>query len=79
MAAIDPSEPAELNENSNQTTRPRATLKIIRQADGDDDEDNEEGFYGDGNDSQVSRGSSQGNYPNNYPTTLPLSPAVSNM
>jgi FK506-binding nuclear protein len=42
MAAIDPSEPAELDENSSETTRPRATLKIIRQADGDDDDDNEE-------------------------------------
>ena len=45
----------------------------------EDDEDNEEDFYGDGNDSQVSGGSNQGNYPSNYPTTLPLSPAVPNM
>jgi FK506-binding nuclear protein len=42
MAAIDPSEPAEIDENATETKRPRATLKIIRQADGDDDEDREE-------------------------------------
>lgn len=42
MAAIDPSEPAEVDEDSKEPSRPRATLKIIRQADGDDDEDREE-------------------------------------
>ncbi|KIN04655.1 hypothetical protein OIDMADRAFT_142504 [Oidiodendron maius Zn] len=42
MAAIDPSEPAELDENSNEPSRPRATLKLVRQADDDDDEDREE-------------------------------------
>lgn len=43
MAAIDPNEPAELEETTNGNTRPRATLKIIRQLEGDDDEeDNEE-------------------------------------
>ncbi|RDW85095.1 FK506-binding protein [Coleophoma cylindrospora] len=45
MAAIDPSEPAAEDENSTATTRPRATLKIIRQplsADDEDDEDDEE-------------------------------------
>jgi FK506-binding nuclear protein len=31
MAAIDPSEPAEIQETANGTTRPRATLKIVRQ------------------------------------------------
>lgn len=42
MAAIDPSEEAEVDENSN-TTRPRATLKIIRKAiEEDDDEDDDE-------------------------------------
>jgi hypothetical protein len=45
----------------------------------EDDEDNEEDFYRDGNDSQVSRGGSQGNYPNDYFTTLPPSPAVLNI
>ena len=45
----------------------------------EDDEDNEEDFYGDKNDSQVFRGNSQGNYPNDYPTIFPLSPAVLNI
>ncbi|TVY44999.1 FK506-binding protein [Lachnellula subtilissima] len=47
MAAIDPSEPAEIEETPNGTTRPRATLKIIRQTgpfeeDDSDDEDDED-------------------------------------
>ena len=47
--------------------------------DDEDVKDDEEDFYGDGNDSQVAGGSSQGNYPNDHPTTLPLSPAVPNI
>jgi FK506-binding nuclear protein len=43
MAAIDPSEPAEVEEASNGTTRPRATLKIVRQSLGsEDDEESQE-------------------------------------
>ncbi|TVY48957.1 FK506-binding protein [Lachnellula occidentalis] len=47
MAAIDPSEPAEVDETPNGTTRPRATLKIIRQTgpfeeDDSEDEDDED-------------------------------------
>lgn len=43
MAALDPTEPPELNENATGTPIPRATLKIVRQPDGDyDDEDDEE-------------------------------------
>jgi FK506-binding nuclear protein len=39
MAAIDPSEPAEENEGANGATRPRATLKIVRQPEGEDDDE----------------------------------------
>ena len=39
MAALDPTVPAEVNENSPSTATPRATLKIIRQPDGDEDDD----------------------------------------
>jgi FK506-binding nuclear protein len=43
MAAIDPSEPAEIQETANGTTRPRATLKIVRQPEGsEDDEESQE-------------------------------------
>lgn len=42
MAAIDPSEPAELEDTPNGTSRPRATLKLIRQTDDSDDEDDDE-------------------------------------
>ncbi|TVY59182.1 FK506-binding protein 4 [Lachnellula cervina] len=47
MAAIDPSEPAEIEETPNGTIRPRATLKIIRQSgpfeeDDSEDEDDED-------------------------------------
>ena len=45
MAAIDPSEPADLEDTPNGTTRPRATLKILREEsenDEDDEEDDEE-------------------------------------
>jgi len=43
MAAIDPSEPAEVEENGNGTLRPRATLKIVRQPEGsEDDEESQE-------------------------------------
>lgn len=43
MAALDPTEPPEFDENSTSTTIPRSTLKIIRQPGGDvDDEDDEE-------------------------------------
>jgi hypothetical protein len=37
MAAIDPTEEAELNESTKDSSRPRATLKIVRQAEGDED------------------------------------------
>jgi len=40
--------------------------------------DNKEDFYRNGNDSQVTGGSSENNYSNNHPTTLP-SLAVPNM
>ncbi|KAE9381704.1 hypothetical protein N431DRAFT_359982 [Stipitochalara longipes BDJ] len=39
MAAIDPSEPAEIQETANGTTRPRATLKIVRQPEGSEDDE----------------------------------------
>jgi FK506-binding nuclear protein len=39
MAALDPTEPAEVNENSPSTATPRATLKIVRQPLGDEDDD----------------------------------------
>lgn len=42
MAAIDPSEPAELEDTPNGTTRPRATLKIIRQTGDFEDDDSED-------------------------------------
>lgn len=42
MAALDPSEPAQVEETANGTTRPRATLKILRQQIEEDDEENEE-------------------------------------
>lgn len=43
MAAIDPSEAAEVQETANGTTRPRATLKIVRQPQGsNDDEESQE-------------------------------------
>ncbi|RDL34532.1 uncharacterized protein BP5553_07660 [Venustampulla echinocandica] len=42
MAAIDPSEPAELEDTPNGTSRPRATLKLIRQVEDSDDEDDED-------------------------------------
>lgn len=45
MAAIDPSQPAEVEETANGTTRPRATLKIIRQPEGYDDEEEEAQEY----------------------------------
>ena len=47
--------------------------------DNKDNKNNKEDFYKDRNNSQVSRESSWGNYPNNYPTTFPLSPAVLNI
>ncbi|KAH6675521.1 putative FK506-binding protein 4 [Halenospora varia] len=43
MAAIDPSEPAQLQDGPNGTSRPRATLKLIRRSDeSEEDEDSEE-------------------------------------
>ncbi|TAQ88219.1 Peptidylprolyl isomerase [Chlorociboria aeruginascens] len=42
MAAIDPSAPAEIDENSDGATRPRATLKIIRQSSEGSDNDEED-------------------------------------
>jgi len=43
-------------------------------------EDDEEDFYGDGNDSEVARGSSQSNYPLQSPHhSFPIPPAVVNM
>ena len=43
MAAIDPSEPAEIEEGTNGITRPRSTLKLIRQNGGsEDDEESQE-------------------------------------
>ena len=48
--------------------------------DDEDDEDKEKDFYRDGNDSQVSGGSSQGNYPLQSPHyTFSIPPAVVNM
>ncbi|KAF4635490.1 hypothetical protein G7Y89_g2597 [Cudoniella acicularis] len=43
MAAIDPSEPAQLQDGPNGTSRPRATLKLIRRSkDSEEDDDSEE-------------------------------------
>jgi FK506-binding nuclear protein len=39
MAALDPTAPAEVNENSPSSATTRATLKIIRQPEGDEDDD----------------------------------------
>ncbi|TVY83432.1 FK506-binding protein [Lachnellula suecica] len=54
MAAIDPSEPAEVEDAPNGTTRARATLKIIRQT-GDFDDDDDEDSEGDSEDEEYMR------------------------
>ncbi|KUJ22461.1 uncharacterized protein LY89DRAFT_607061 [Mollisia scopiformis] len=44
MAAIDPTEPAQLQEGANGSTIPRATLKIIRPPQGSEDDDEDEEY-----------------------------------